>query len=71
MIAQIRKKAGLTQRQLAEQMEITVQTVSNWETGLYKVELTPLKMLKLCKALGCSLEQLANEIEASDRQQSA
>ena len=66
MITEIRKEAGLTQRQLAEQMGVTVTTVSNWETGLRKPALTPLKMFQLCKILGCSLEQLANA-ESCDR----
>lgn len=67
MIAKIRKEAGLTQRQLAEQMGVTVTTVSNWETGLRKPALTPSKMFQLCKILSCSLEQLA-DAESSDRQ---
>ena len=30
----LRRKAGLSQEQLAERLEVTRQTVSKWETGL-------------------------------------
>ena len=29
----LRRKAGLSQEQLAERLEVTRQTVSKWETG--------------------------------------
>ena len=32
-IKQLRYKAGLTQEQLAEQMGVSAQSVSKWETG--------------------------------------
>ncbi|VEP16173.1 Putative transcriptional regulator (fragment) [Hyella patelloides LEGE 07179] len=35
-----RKELGLTQRQIAEAVGVTVQTISNWETGLYNPKLT-------------------------------
>ena len=34
LIAQTRKKRGLTQRELAEQLHISDRTVSKWERGL-------------------------------------
>ena len=33
-IAECRKKAGLTQAQLAEKLNITDRAVSKWETGV-------------------------------------
>ena len=30
----LRRKAGLSQEQLAERLEVTRQTVSKWETGV-------------------------------------
>ena len=32
-LAGVRKKAGLSQEELAEKMRITRQTISKWETG--------------------------------------
>ena len=59
MIAELRKKAGLTQRQLAEKTKVTVTTISNWETGVSKPLFNPSRMLILCKTLNCTLEELA------------
>ncbi|MFM8006910.1 MAG: hypothetical protein ACKO86_18660 [Dolichospermum sp.] len=42
---------------------MTVQTVSNWESGRKHLRLDPSQMLLLCKILGCSLEQLAIDSE--------
>ncbi|MDY6784735.1 MAG: helix-turn-helix transcriptional regulator [Cyanobacteriota bacterium] len=61
-IARLRHRAGLTQRQVAESLGITVQTVSNWENGFRNPKLTPKEALSLCKILQCSLEELANEL---------
>ena len=33
-LAGVRKKAGLSQEELAEKMRITRQTISKWETGV-------------------------------------
>lgn len=62
VIMRLRTKAGLTQRQIAEALGITVQTVSNWENGVRTPKLTPKETLNLCKILQCSLEELAGEL---------
>ncbi|MDJ0583008.1 helix-turn-helix transcriptional regulator [Crocosphaera sp.] len=61
VMSQLRKKAGLTQRQVALAIGITDQTVSNWETGQRKPQLTPAQTLKLCNVLNCDLEELASK----------
>ena len=66
MIKNLRTKAKITQKQVADGLGLTVGTVSNWESGRKHLRLDPLQMLTLCKILGCSLEQLASE--SSDRQ---
>jgi transcriptional regulator with XRE-family HTH domain len=68
VIANLRKQTGLTQRQLADALDVTITTVSNWETGATRPLLNPSKMLKLCQTLKCSLEQLADAVESRDRQ---
>ncbi|MCC5640647.1 helix-turn-helix domain-containing protein [Nostoc sp. CHAB 5844] len=62
VIMRLRTRAGLTQRQIAEVLGITVQTVSNWENGVRTPKLTPRETLSLCKILKCSLEELACEL---------
>lgn len=55
-ILQLRKKAGLTQRQLADLAEVDQAAVSNWELG--KCEPQRKTIPKIAKALGCSVEEL-------------
>lgn len=59
VITRLRSKCGLTQKQVADKLEMTVQTISNWETGVRSPRLTPKQTLVLCKALECTLEELA------------
>ena len=61
-IMRLRERAGLTQRQVAEALGKTDQTVSNWENGIRVPRLTPPETLRLCKVLNCSLEELAGEL---------
>ena len=55
----LRTKAGLTQREVALALGVTVTTVQNWEAGRRELKLNPKDMLTLCAVLGCSLEELA------------
>ena len=52
----LRKKNGMTQEKLAEQMGVSRQTVSKWESGEASPELG--KLLDLCDIFSCDLEQL-------------
>ena len=55
-IAECRKKAGLTQMQLAEKLGITDRAVSKWECG--KTMPDSSIMLDLCDVLGISVNDL-------------
>ena len=55
-IAECRKKASLTQMQLAEKLGITDRAVSKWETG--KAMPDTAIMLELCDILGISVNEL-------------
>ncbi len=55
-IAERRKKASLTQMQLAERLGITDRAVSKWETG--KAMPDTAIMLELCEILGISVNEL-------------
>jgi len=63
LLVQIRKKCNLTQKQVADSICITDQTVSNWETGRSEPKLTPKQILSLCKILQCSLEELVEAVQ--------
>ncbi len=57
-IAECRKKASLTQMQLAEKLSITDRAVSKWETGRAMPDTSI--MLELCEILGISVNELLN-----------
>ena len=54
----LRKRAGLTQRQISILMDVTVSTVSLWETGGQRPRLFPEQTQKLLQVLNCTLEEL-------------
>jgi len=55
-ILQFRKRAGFTQRQLADLVEVDQAAVSNWELG--KSEPQKKTLPKIAKALGCTVDEL-------------
>lgn len=55
-IAQVRKKQGLTQEQLAEQLEVTRQSVSRWESDAAYPETD--KLVRLARLFGVSCDYL-------------
>lgn len=55
-IAQARKKQGLTQEQLAEQLEVTRQSVSRWESDTAYPETD--KLVRLARIFGVSCDYL-------------
>ena len=58
-LKQLRKNAGLTQTELAEQIGSTQVNVSNWETKRAQL---PIKKLKaLAHALGVAIEELLED----------
>ncbi|MGD1857943.1 MAG: helix-turn-helix transcriptional regulator [Leptolyngbyaceae cyanobacterium] len=58
-----REELGLTQRDLATGVDVSVQTVSNWETGRYKeAKLTLPQVKALCRVLKWSIDELPDEL---------
>jgi transcriptional regulator with XRE-family HTH domain len=56
MITEARKKLNLTQRDMAEKLNVSDKTISKWETG---VNFPDLKMLnQISKVLGISVSDL-------------
>lgn len=55
-IKTVRKKKNLTQRDVADRLNISEKTVSKWETGSGLPEVS--LMLPLCKLLGISVNEL-------------
>lgn len=55
-IKEFRSKAGLTQKDLADQLHVTYQAVSRWENGDAEPSIETLK--EMCGILNCSIEEL-------------
>lgn len=55
-ILQLRKKSGLSQEQLGEKVDVTRQTISNWELG--ETTPNPEQLKKLSKAFNVSVDEL-------------
>lgn len=55
-LAALRRKAGLTQDQLAKAAKIRQATISDWERGIQVATLASIR--KVAKTLKCSLEEL-------------
>lgn len=57
-LMRLRKRLKLTQKQVADAVGITDQTVSNWEAGRFEPRLTISQIQALCRVLQCSLDEL-------------
>lgn len=63
-IRQLRKAAGITQGELAQKLNVHLQTVSKWERGISEPDIAWLG--ELSAALGVSLERLAGVPEGDE-----
>ena len=63
-IAEYRKKAGLTQAELAEKLDVSFQAVSGWERDEYAPDVG--KLVPLARALGASVGRLIEEVDLPD-----
>lgn len=60
-IKHMRNKCGLTQRQLSDQSGINLYTIQTWERKSVMPECDLTKILKIVEAMGCSMQDLAEE----------
>lgn len=57
-LAKLRLRAGLTQRKMADELGITIKTVSAWERGVVEPRLTIPEIQRLMDVLNCTFEEL-------------
>ena len=58
-LTNLRKQKSMSQEQLAEQLNVTRQTISKWELGQSKPDME--KLLEISKLFDVSVESLTNE----------
>lgn len=63
--ASLRKRAGLTQRELSIALDVTTTTVSSWESGRHEPRLTPTQTKQLLQILECTLDELVEATAAA------
>jgi transcriptional regulator with XRE-family HTH domain len=54
----LRKRAGLTVKAVAEALDVTITTVTRWESGTSTPTLSLKQTSTLMKLYGCSVDQL-------------
>ena len=64
-IGKLRRKAKITQEQLASALDVTQGTISQWEKGLTFPRSNKLK--ELARLLDCSIEALYDEIPSEEQ----
>jgi transcriptional regulator with XRE-family HTH domain len=69
MLQAYRKKAGMTQAQLAERTGIPLRSIQNWEIGHRMPR--PHALLSLARAVGITVEQLLTETPPAAAEPSA
>ena len=60
----LRKRAGLTQRQVAIALDKKVATISDWERGVTNPRLTFSETKRLMEIFGCTLDELIESFES-------
>lgn len=63
-ICEVRKKKRLTQEELAERMDVSIQMISNLERG--KKAIRPENIVKLCEALDVSADYILRGISSGE-----
>lgn len=63
---ELRREKGITQKQIARALNVSEQTVRNWEHGVYEPRFTVAQMKLLCKLFGRSLDELPNQLSPSN-----
>lgn len=66
-LMKVRAIAGLTQRELADLLGVTISTVSNWERGVQVPRLTFLQTKLLMDASGLSIDALVEAFNGTQQ----
>lgn len=62
-LMKVRERAGMTQKEFADMLDVTISTVSNWERGTQVPRLTFIQVKLIMEASGLGIDDL---VEAFD-----
>lgn len=65
-LAKLRRIHDVTQKQVADALGVTIQTVSNWEVGRVEPKLTIRQLKALLRILQCSIDELPDDLGPTD-----
>lgn len=65
MLNTLREEQDLTQQELADKVDVAVETISRWENGHHRPS-DPETYEKLCSALSVTIKELNVAIRASN-----
>ena len=66
-LVNLRESRGMSQEELAEKLDVTRQTISNWENDKVKIDVE--KAIEICRIFGVDLNSLFLTDESSDKLQ--
>jgi transcriptional regulator with XRE-family HTH domain len=62
----LRNRAGLTQRQVAQALDVREATVSEWERGFYTPRVYPSQIKRMLEVYKCDLDELIEAFEGAN-----
>jgi DNA-binding XRE family transcriptional regulator len=62
-LVNLREKAGVTQKQLAEVLQVTDHTIRNWEKGRAEAKLEIWQVKEMCRLLKCDIWDLPDSFK--------
>ena len=66
-LVDLRKRAGVTQKAVADALGVTDHTVRNWEKGREEPRLFIWQVKALCGLLQCGLEELPDHFKTANK----
>lgn len=67
----LRQRIGLTQRQIAQALDVRQSTVSDWERGVSIPNLPPSKIKRMLEVYKCTIDELIEAFETAKQNKNA
>lgn len=63
MLTELRQRANKTQKEVAEALKVSEQTIRNWEKGRERPRLFIWQVVALCELFSCAVEELPSYLD--------